>query len=341
MSNAVNNLGLKHICTKGKHMPPPRSRRWGVILAGGEGTRLRHLTRFITGDNRPKQFCPVMGGETLLNQTRGRVALRIPRERILISLTRAHEPYYQYLKTEASDETLAEQPANLGTAPAISSCLFRISKKMADVSVAFFPSDHYISDDETFMTHVETAFRAVESQPDTIVLLGITPDYAETEYGWIEPVDPRLLKHPGVILEVRRFWEKPSAGLAHRLMSRGCLWNSFVMVGRVATFLRMIRRSLPGLYSAFASARDKIGTESEKRAFSRIYNQISAINFSEDVLAACPNNLLVLPVEDVIWSDWGKPSRVLNTISNMGIQTEWSIRLGLFPDNSSKELKAV
>jgi hypothetical protein len=35
---------------------------WALILAGGDGTRLRALTRQITGDPRPKQFCPLLDG---------------------------------------------------------------------------------------------------------------------------------------------------------------------------------------------------------------------------------------------------------------------------------------
>jgi mannose-1-phosphate guanylyltransferase len=47
--------------------------RWGLILARGDGTRLRPLTRRIAGDERPKQFCPVLSTETLLEQTPGAV----------------------------------------------------------------------------------------------------------------------------------------------------------------------------------------------------------------------------------------------------------------------------
>jgi hypothetical protein len=55
------------------HRSLTHKHRWGVILAGGEGVRLRSLTRLVSGDDRPKQFCPLLGGRTLLNQTRRRI----------------------------------------------------------------------------------------------------------------------------------------------------------------------------------------------------------------------------------------------------------------------------
>src|ERR1035437_2119647 len=67
--------------------------RWGIILAGGDGTRLRPLTRLACGDNRPKQFCPLLGGKTLLARTRSRIAQSIDRNRMLFVLTKKHEPF--------------------------------------------------------------------------------------------------------------------------------------------------------------------------------------------------------------------------------------------------------
>jgi hypothetical protein len=71
-----------------------QSDRWALILAGGDGTRLLPLTREIAGDDRPRQFCAVVGDETLLDQTRGRVALSVGPEKTFFVLTRAHERFY-------------------------------------------------------------------------------------------------------------------------------------------------------------------------------------------------------------------------------------------------------
>src|ERR1035441_646420 len=71
-----------------------RCHRWGVILAGGDGERLLPLTRRIVGDDRPKQFCAIMGKETFLHQTQRRISRLFPRLRTLLVLTRTHEPFY-------------------------------------------------------------------------------------------------------------------------------------------------------------------------------------------------------------------------------------------------------
>ncbi|HEY6246052.1 MAG TPA: sugar phosphate nucleotidyltransferase [Pyrinomonadaceae bacterium] len=296
--------------------------RWAVILAGGDGTRLRSFTRTITGDERPKQFCPIVYGRTLLDQTRDRVATSVSEDQTLLVLTESHEPYYKQLTTNLSRDLLLIQPENKGTAAAIIYALMRIAWKSPGATVAIFPSDHYFSDDATFMSHVESAFDASLTTPAIVTLLGITPENPEVEYGWIEPQTSILEKLPRAISRVRRFWEKPSANLASRLMKQGCLWNSFVMVGRVDAFLRMARRTLPELCDFFAAIVPSFETPAESSQLRELYSWIPSTNFSQEVLAMRPDDLAVMRVEKVGWSDLGEPSRVLTTLARLGVEAQ-------------------
>lgn len=298
------------------------SATWAVLLAGGDGTRLQSMTRAITGDNRPKQFVPVIGGSTLLDQTRRRVANSIPASRTLIVVTQKHRRFYRPLANEISPSLLLEQPANKGTASGILYALLHVAKRSPKAIVALFPSDHFFADDEEFMSHIEMAIDAVRVQPETVMLLGITPTAPETEYGWIEPQPSILATAERSITRVRKFWEKPDLSLATSLMERGCLWNSFVIVGRVDALLKMTRTALPEMHTAFAAITPTFGTTSEHRALAELYSQIEDANFSHQVLAVRPADLMVMKVGDVGWSDLGEPNRVLSTLARMGMQTQ-------------------
>ena len=297
--------------------------RYAVILAGGDGSRLKRLTRAIAGDERPKQFCPILNGETLLDVTRRRVALKIAPENTFFSLTAKHERFYEALLAGVANRQLAIQPENKGTAPAILYSLLQLAKANPEATVAFFPSDHYFSDDEAFMETVETAFGAVERNTHSLVLLGIEPESAETSYGWIEPAETLFGNLANSVSRVCRFWEKPSTEAANYLLAKGCLWNSFVMVGKVGTFLALVEKHLPALFKMFAASSAAFGTASEKATIRSLYAWINETNFSSEVLEKATEELYVLRVADVVWSDWGEPQRVLGTLANLGVQMDW------------------
>ena len=298
------------------------SATWAVLLAGGDGTRLQSMTRAITGDNRPKQFVPVIGGSTLLDQTRRRVALSIAPSRTLIVVTQKHRRFYEPLANEISRSLLLEQPLNKGTAPAILYALLHVATKSPNAIVALFPSDHFFADDEEFMSQVDVAIDAVKVQPETVVLLGMTPTNPETEYGWIEPQPSILASAEKSITRVRKFWEKPSLSLATSLLKRGCLWNSFVMVGRVDALLKMTRAAIPKVYAAFSATTPTFGTAAEHRVLNELYSQMGELNFSHEVLAVRPEDLMVMRVGDVGWSDLGEPNRVLSTLARIGVESQ-------------------
>ena len=286
---------------------------WAVLLAGGDGVRLRSMTRGIAGDDRPKQFCPLVGEDALLTETRKRAALTVPAHRTLVVVNRAHERFYTPLLADLSAPALVAQPENRGTAPAILYALLVLAGRQAGAdTVAFLPSDHYLSDDGAFMRQVEHAFDGCSRRPDLVTLLGIAPDRPEPGYGWIEPGEPVVGASSG-LREVRRFWEKPAAAEAERFRAQGWLWNSFVMVGRVSTLLALLRLAVPDLYRSFAGITPALGTVGELSALERLYCGLPSVDFSRQVLTARPDRLAVLPVGGVHWNDLGDPERVLAT----------------------------
>jgi mannose-1-phosphate guanylyltransferase len=297
--------------------------RWGVILAGGDGTRLRSLTRLVSGDDRPKQFCPLLGGRTLLAETRFRIAERIDRERTIFVLTRAHRPFYQKELEKVPPIRMVVQPSNRGTLPAILWSLLHVVRSDERALVAFFPSDHHYSKDDAFMTGVVSAFDLAESNNQSVILLGAAATHPEIEYGWIEPSTPVTSPSGGRLRPVKRFWEKPSQEIAQTLLDRGCLWNTFVMVGRASAFLGMIRNATPALYRAFEPILSLPDSAMEAGMMQRIYDDLPVGDFSKQVLAVSTERLAVASLDDIGWSDLGDPHRLITTLFESGIENPW------------------
>jgi len=270
-----------------------------MILAGGHGTKIRSLTRRIAGDARPKQFCRLLGEKTLLEQTRRRAMCLLSPERTFIVVVRRHEAFYAPLLGDVPSERVVVQPDNRGTAPAVLYGLLRLRAVAHEASVAVFPSDHYISDDEAFMAHVESAFELVHARPDRLVLLGVMPDAAAvgsepgkriTDLAWPDAY------------QVSRFWEKPTPTLAQTLLTKGCLWNSFVMVGDLAALLALIKEAVPDLVDSFGPVLSRLTTPWEDARVRQLYSRLRPTDFSRQVLAVLPASLSVLALRGVAWS---------------------------------------
>jgi len=290
--------------------------RAAIILAGGEGARLAELTRRPNGVHVPKQFCALVGETSLLEQTRRRVSLSVPANRVSFVLNRCHERFYSPLLTDVSRRNLIVQPRNRGTAPAVLYSLLRLAESDPRASVLLMPSDHHVGDEAALMNQVDVALAAVEERPQLIVQIGIAPDSPETSYGWIEPAPATDAR----ILPVLRFWEKPSGDVARELMAKGCLWNSFMMVGQVRALLGLFILATPELYVSFSKIRPSLGTVFEEEIVGRLYQHVGPSDFSRQVLEPVARSLSVLPVSNVGWSDLGEAHRVAKVLANLGTE---------------------
>ena len=300
------------------------TRRWGVILAGGDGVRLRRLTRFVWGDDRPKQFCPLLGNRSLLQEARQRAERSICPDQILYSLTRAHKDYYLCDLGDRPAQRVV-QPCNKGTAPAILYTLLHIAQMDPAAIVAILPCDHYYSRENVFTAALESAFAIADSRHGSIVLLGAQPKAPEVEYGWIEVGDvvgPR----PGVF-HVTGFHEKPSLAIAEQLLKSRSLWNTFVMVGHVDAFLDLALASVPALLRALRSAPVFSASDSETRIPEWLYERIEPTDFSRQILSPGASRLVTMGLGEGEWNDLGDPDRVISTLLERGTELpSWATR---------------
>lgn len=298
-----------------------RRKRWGIVLAGGDGVRLKPLTKFISGDDRPKQFCSLYGGKSLLEHARARAEKSVPPGKILFSLTGAHQAFYASALGDCPDQRVV-QPRNRGTAGAILSSLMLIARMDPQASVVIYPSDHYYSDESAIVNAVEEAFSLSRWEPDSVIVVGASPHGPEVEYGWIQTGDPVLGR--GDAFQIRAFYEKPQLPLARLLFDQGSLWNTFVMAGKVLAFLEMICSAMPGMLAAFQELPTIRSSREEIRIPDSLYARIPYADFSRQILSVETRRLIVHRLREVMWSDLGDCDRALDALSRCGRDPDWA-----------------
>jgi mannose-1-phosphate guanylyltransferase len=297
---------------------------WGIVLAAGEGTRVREFLTQACGGRGIKQFCAVTGRRSLLQHTLDRVEQLIPRERILVVVSTDHRAEVEAQLANWPTANIIFQPANRDTAPGILLPLAYVSHCDPYATVAIFPSDHFVQHEVRFLRSVSCAVAEVERFPNDYVLLGMAPDVAEEGYGWIEPSST---EEGRATRAVQRFWEKPDPAATHMLLSRGALWNTFVCVAWAPTIWDMVQQVAPDIDAAFADIRHAVGTRAEAEVIVRVYASLRCLNFSSGVCEPLVSRLRVLPVPDVGWSDWGSVQRICDSLARMGKLDELLARL--------------
>jgi mannose-1-phosphate guanylyltransferase len=303
----------------------PRSGvRCGIVLAAGNGRRLRQFVHQQRGDYLPKQYINFIGKRSMLEHTFHRAEKLIPAERLFVVIAKEHLQFDEVRCQIASrpHEYIIIQPENKDTGAGILLPLMHLYKRYADAIVTVFPSDHFILEEDLFMRHVERAFQIVESDGARIVLLGTEPHEPDPEYGYILPGG--RIDNPdfdgGQTVEM--FVEKPSADAAKKIIGKGALWNTLVLVAACKTLLQAIKRTTPELYRSFEPIQDAIGTPDEQQVIERVYQKLPSLNFSKSVLEMLSyenrQNLRVLPVRGVTWKDWGSHDRLAKTLRQLG-----------------------
>jgi mannose-1-phosphate guanylyltransferase len=317
----------------------PSADIWVIVLAGGDGKRLAPLTRALYGLDVPKQFAALRGDRTMLQTTVERAALLAPASRTVVVVGEAHEAIAREQLAPYRGVSLLVQPANLDTGPGLLLPLAWVRRRSIDARVVVMPADH---DVPRAAPLVEAIHRAASHRTTRgrLALIGVVPDRAETEYGWIQR-GARLAGRDGAgAWRLEGFREKPDADVAARLRARGALWNTFIMTGPVEQVWRLGKRHLPK--QARVLERWARGCESDERARLRdAYRTMEPGNWSVDVLSAARrDDLAVVDMRGSGWSDWGSPRRVFQSLAGTPDQHRLLSRIADSPYVAELEIAA-
>ena len=285
---------------------------WAVVLAGGEGRRLRKLTTTPEGVVIPKQYCSLGRSSCLLQDalTRAR-SVALP-SHVCAVVAAQHRRWWNSAVTSLDESNVYIQPRDQGTAWGILLALLKLEMRNPAATVVLLPADHYFRDEEAVTRVLRAARNLARADPRATFLMGAEPESPDAELGYILPAE-RIADKPAAVIG---FTEKPSLVYARELLSLGALWNLFILVGSVGALLELFQEDYADAVSQLSEA---LGSEAagNRESVDKLYEQIAPIDFSRDILEVQATRLQVIRVPHCGWTDLGTPQRVEATVRSM------------------------
>lgn len=269
-----------------------------VLMAGGGGTRLWPLSR---RDN-PKQFLDLGSGQTLLEHTYERARAIAEPENIFVATVHAYAARIQELLPTVPTDNVFLEPARRETAPAFAAVAAQLVQRgHGDEPTIFMWSDHVLTREDAFIADLKRLPGLVAAHPDAVVIMGHTPTFPETGFGYIQTGEP-LAGEAGVFW-VKAFKEKPQAAEAEAYVAAGDhFWNMAYISTRPAYLLAELTQYEPELVAGierFATALAAGDHEGATAAYGAL--EPKAIDYA--LLERTPRLLMV--TGDYGWSDVG------------------------------------
>jgi len=283
-------------------------RLYVLVLSGGAGTRLWPLSR----RDRPKQFLELLGEGSLLQDTVDRVSEFVPSERIFVVAPPEHRALIHEQLPDLRADHLVVEPYPRGNAAAIALAMASLAAFDPDAVVAVLPSDHVVGNRAQFRKVLIAATAAAER--GHLVTLGITPERADTGFGYIEAGEKLDLDSPIEVRTVKRFVEKPKKDAAERMVAAGGhYWNAGMFVWRVEEILRAYERHLPRTAKAIEALRDAIGSPRYESVLAEVWEETDRTTVDYGI-AEKAENVAVVPA-DIGWQDVGSWARLAEIVS--------------------------
>lgn len=275
-----------------------------VILCGGGGTRLWPLSR----RSRPKPFLPLIGEESLFEQTLARMSGDPAFAAPMIVAGSAHCGLIAEQMGDAADWQLVVEPAAQNTAPAIA---LAASLLPPEAIMLVCPSDHHIADPAAFRAAAKAA--AGLAREDYLVAFGIAPDRPETGYGYIERGEP-----VGEGFRIARFIEKPDLAKAQEYLASGAFcWNGGIFAFRAGHLLAELAAHRPEMARLIAES--ATAGRREGHLFHPAAAPFAAIDGDSIDYAVMENTRTAAMVGvDMGWSDIGNWSALGDALQSHG-----------------------
>lgn len=289
---------------------------YGLIMAGGSGTRLWPLSR----RNKPKQLLPLIRGKSLLQLAYERLRGILPPDRIYVCTKSLYsESVFENLP-ELPRENLLGEPEGRDTANAVGFGAAILQQKDPNAVMAIVTADHVIEPVEKFQEAIKLAFDLTSQRPEALVTFGIIPNEGHTGLGYIHRGEGVPVHAQRGAWRVLAFKEKPDKATADRYVESGrYYWNSGMFVWRAETVLRELQLHLPEAHRGLMSIAQAWNTPARDSVVQETYPKLPKISIDYAVMEPASlgkGKAQVFTVEmPVNWLDVGSWPALADTLT--------------------------
>lgn len=269
---------------------------YGVIMAGGGGTRFWPLSR----KSKPKQFLNLSGKDTMVMDTALRLSKVTDKNDIFVVTSEAHRDMtIELTKGTLLPDHILGEPAARNTAACIGYAAMEITKKYEDGVMVIVPSDHFIKNEEEFARVLNLGIKTAE-ETDKLITIGIKPTFPCTGYGYIRNEEIANKDYRNV----KEFVEKPNLETAEDyLVSGEYSWNSGMFIWKASTILDYFEKLLPDIYEYLVKIGDAMGDDKESEVIEALYPEIPKISIDYGIMERAKGVLML--EGDFGWNDVG------------------------------------
>ena len=270
-------------------------RTFGVIMAGGGGTRFWPLSRNAS----PKQLLNLTGKDVMVNETADRILKVCDYNDLYVVTNKVQaEKIKEVSKGKILPSNVLTEPSARNTSACIGYSAIKILKEKGDGVMLVSPSDAFVKDSEEFARVLKLASKTAE-ESNGIVTVGITPTFPATGYGYIKYSDS-----DGEVKNVIQFVEKPDSTTAEKyLKDGGYVWNSGIFVFKASVILEKFKTYLPDVYEDLLKIGNAVGTKDEEKITEEVYPLIRSISVDYGIMEKT-DGIKVIPAS-FGWSDVG------------------------------------
>jgi mannose-1-phosphate guanylyltransferase len=289
---------------------------WSIVLARGRGQRLAAFVKRWLSQCGTKTYQTAARTQSSSGSLVDDDPVSPPHHRITVTVqedvTIGAEPRRQ------ASGTFLVQPRNCGTAAAVFLGLTHILSEDPEAMVVVYPSDHFIYPEARFAKILTDATKIARELKHWVVLLGVHSERFETEHGWIQPGTTLGWTDGSHLRRIEALLDRSNMRSRKRALASGCVCNTSILASSAVRLWEAAKDNFPEMLHLFQDYQASVGSDDQQATLRAVYEKMPVLSLSTDILQSILDQVLVMELSHVVWSDWRKPEWVVDRLRLIG-----------------------